>query len=294
MKFKSGFVTILGSPNAGKSTLLNTLLGEKIAAVSAKPQTTRTKVTGIITDDSSQIVLIDTPGIQQPKNKLGSYMKGVTEQNTMGADVLLYMIDTSKYNFNREIQAIKGFPQATIFLLLNKTDKIKKAEVLPIISEFSQVFDFKEIIPISAQKNEGTENLISCVKKHLPEGPKFFPDDIISDQPESQICAEFIREKMMRFLGDEVPYGTAVIIEKMEHSKARGLTSISAVIYCERQSHKAIIIGKDGLMLKKIATAARADIQRFLGEKVFLQLWVKVAHNWRNNAASLKSFNYVD
>lgn len=293
MSFKSGFVSIVGSPNAGKSTLLNALLGEKIAAVSPKPQTTRTQITGVVTDNETQIILLDTPGIQNPKNKLGSYMKTVTDQTATQADILIYMVDGSKYNFQKEADILKQIVQPIIFLVINKIDKIKKPDILHIISEFSAVKSFSEIIPVSAQKKEGVESLIGCIKSYLPPGPKFFPDDIITDQPERQICAELIREKMMRLLGEEIPYGTAVGIEEMSYDEKKALTMINAAIYCERKSHKGIIIGKNGEMLKKIGSQARHDLQRFLEGKVFLRLWVKVSENWRNNESQLKSFGYT-
>ncbi|MCK9479962.1 MAG: GTPase Era [Firmicutes bacterium] len=294
MNFKSGFVSIIGSPNVGKSTLLNALLNEKIAAVSPKPQTTRTKITGIVTDDEAQIIFLDTPGIQNPKNKLGSYMKNVTDQTAMQTDIVVYMIDGSKYNIQKETDVLQKISQPITFLLINKIDKIKKADILNIIAGFSAAKGFSEIIPISAQKKEGIENLLSCIKKYLPEGPKFFPDDMITDQPERQICAELIREKMMRLLGEEIPYGTAVVIDKLEYNEAKDITTINGTIYCERQSHKGIIIGKGGAMLKKIGSQSRADLQRFLDGKVFLQLWVKVLENWRNSAAQLKNFGYTE
>lgn len=294
MNYTSGFVTIIGSPNVGKSTLLNTLLGEKIAAVSPRPQTTRTKISGIITDANSQIVLLDTPGIQTPKNRLGNYMKNITDQTATQSDILIYMLDVSKYNFEKEMQKIETLKQATLFLVINKIDLIKKAQLLPIMSSFSETGKFNEIIPLSAKKQDGIDMLIDCLKRYLPQGPKFFPDDIISDQPERQICSELIREKMMRLLGDEIPYGTAVVIEKMEYNETKNLTSITSIIYCERQSHKSIIIGKDGAMLKKIGSLARSDIQKFLGARIFLQLWVKVSDNWRNSYSALKDFGYTD
>lgn len=292
MSFKSGFVCIAGRPNVGKSTLLNNILGEKIAAVSPKPQTTRTRITGVVTDGEAQLVFVDTPGIHKPKNKLGNFMVREASQSAGESDVVLYMIDASNFNAEKDREILSTISAPALFLVINKTDKVEKPEILPVIDEFSRIKDFAEIIPVSALRGEGTANLVSTIKKYLPEGPKFFPDDTLTDQPERQICSELIREKMMRLLNDEIPYGTAVVVEKMEFDEQKELTNVSAVIYCERDSHKAIIIGKGGAMLKKIGTDARSDIERFTGTKVFLQLWVKVKDNWRNSEAQLKNFGY--
>lgn len=294
MKYKSGFVSIVGRPNVGKSTLLNSILGEKIAAVSPKPQTTRTRIMGVVTDEDAQMVFLDTPGIHKPKNKLGKFMEKVAEQTTGEADVVLYMLDSTNYNIDTDSEILSSIKADNVFLIINKTDKVGKPDILPIISEFSKLKDFVEIIPVSALHKDGLELLAKSIKNYLPEGPKFFPDDTLTDQPERQICSELIREKMMRLLDDEIPYGTAVVVEKMKFDEAKQLTSISAVIYCERDSHKAIIIGKGGAMLKKIGSNARYDIERFTGTKVFLELWVKVKENWRNNEAQLKNFGYND
>lgn len=290
--YKSGFISIVGRPNVGKSTLLNKILGEKIAAVSPKPQTTRTQITGVLTGDDAQFVFIDTPGIHAPKNKLGKFMVKEAEQSTGEADVVLYMLDAENCNLEREASILERINAETVFLIINKIDKINKAQILPIISDFSKLKDFTEIIPISAMNGDGTAGLVEIIKKYLPEGPKFFPDDTLTDQPERQICSELIREKLMRVLNDEIPYGIAVVIESMKFDEKKELTSISATIYCERDSHKAIIIGKNGAMLKKIGTSARQDLQRFTQTKVFLELWVKVKENWRNSDMQLKNFGY--
>ncbi len=292
MGFKSGFVSIIGRPNAGKSTLLNALLNEKVAATSPKPQTTRSRIMGIVTDSEAQIVFLDTPGIHKPKNKLGEYMESVTNQSTSEADVLLYMTDASEFDIRRESEILGGIASPVIFLLINKIDKVQKQDILPVISGMSSVREFAEIIPISARNREGLDELLICTKKYLPDGPKFFPDDTLTDQPERSICAELIREKALHVLDDEVPYGIAVVTEKMTFNEQKNLTSIDAVIYCEKESHKAIIIGKGGAMLKKIGTAARFDLQRFTGTKVFLRLWVKVSENWRNNRRHLSDFGF--
>ena len=292
INYKSGFISIVGRPNVGKSTLLNKILGEKIAAVSPKPQTTRTQITGVLTGDDAQLIFIDTPGIHVPKNKLGKYMVKEAEQSTGEADVVLYMLDAENCNLEREAPILERINAETVFLIINKIDKINKAQILPIISDFSKLKDFTEIIPISAMNGDGTAALVEIIKKYLPDGPKFFPDDTLTDQPERQICSELIREKLMRVLNDEIPYGIAVVIESMKFDEKKELTSISATIYCERDSHKAIIIGKSGAMLKKIGTSARQDLQRFTQTKVFLELWVKVKENWRNSDMQLKNFGY--
>lgn len=291
--FKSGFISIMGRPNAGKSTLLNSILGEKIAAVSPKPQTTRTQITGVVTYDDAQLIFIDTPGLHKPKNKLGEFMVKEAKNSTGDADIVLYLISADNFNFEKEQEMINSVNCENLFLILNKTDKLEKAEeLLPVISKFSDMGIFNEIIPISALTGDGVEHLINTVKDYLQEGPMFFPDDTLTDQPEKQICAEFIREKLMKKLSDELPYGIAVAIEKMKYDEEKDLTSISANIYCERESHKAIIIGKKGEMLKKIGSMARYDIERFTRTRVFLELWVKVKDNWRNSEMMLKNFGY--
>mgnify|MGYP000921612993 CR=1 FL=1 len=229
MSYKSGFVSIVGRPNVGKSTMLNSILGEKVAAVSPKPQTTRTKIMGVSTDDEAQIVFLDTPGIHKPKNKLGKYMVKEATQTTGEADVVLYMLDASNYNLENDGEILETISAPAVFLIINKTDKVEKPDILPIIDEFSKLKTFAEIIPISAVKKEGLDVLITAIKKRLPEGPRFFPDDTLTDQPERQICSELIREKMMRHLDDEIPYGTAVVIEKMKLDEAKGLDRKSVV-----------------------------------------------------------------
>ena len=294
MSFKSGFISIIGRPNAGKSTLLNRILGEKIAAVSPKPQTTRTKIMGVVTDNDAQMIFLDTPGIHKPKNKLGKFMMKEIEQSSGEADIILYMTDAADFDIEREREILKTVKAQTVFLLINKTDAVEKQFLLPIIAQCSELRSFEHVIPISAKHGHGFDILMPKIKEYLPDGPKFFPDDTLTDQPEKQICSELIREKMMRLLSEEVPYGTAVVVEEMKYDEARDLTEISAVIHCERDSHKGIIIGKKGDMLKKIGTYARQDIERFTGTKVFLRLWVKVKENWRNNDFELKNFGYKD
>lgn len=290
--FKSGFISIAGKPNVGKSTLLNAFLGQKIAAVSPKPQTTRSQITGVVTNEESQLVFIDTPGIHEAKNKLGQYMNKEAFSGADGADIILYLVAADRCNPEAEAEIIKKISCENIILVINKTDAVEKQDILPLIASLSGLADFREIVPVSAKCGDGVDSLIKIIEGYLPEGPKFFPDDTLTDQPERQICAEFIREKMMRCLNNEIPYGTAVMIESMKYDEEKNLTSVEAVIYCERESHKAIIIGKKGEMLKKIGTNARYDIQKFTGTKVYLNLWVKVKENWRNSEVSLKNFGY--
>lgn len=292
--FKSGFISIMGRPNAGKSTLLNAVLGEKIAAVSSKPQTTRTQIMGVLTHDDCQFVFVDTPGIHKPKNKLGKFMMKEVEAGSDEADVVLYIVDASVFNFERETEVLDTIKSENIMLVINKTDKVEKENILPIIAQLSQHRNFIEIMPISALKKDGLDTLLDIIKEKLPEGPKFFPDDTLTDQPEKQIVAEFIREKLMRNLNDEIPFGIAVTTDLMKYDEEKDLTKITATIYCERDSHKAIIIGKKGEMLKKIGSQARHDLEKFTRSKVFLELWVKVKDNWRNSDMMLKNFGYKE
>ncbi len=292
--FKSGFISIMGRPNAGKSTLLNAVLGEKIAAVSSKPQTTRTQIMGVLTHDDCQFVFVDTPGIHKPKNKLGKFMMKEVAAGSDEADVVLYIVDAAVFNFERETEVLDTIKSDNIILVINKTDKVEKETILPIIAQLSEHRKFIEIMPISALKKDGLETLLEIIKEKLPEGPKFFPDDTLTDQPEKQIAAEFIREKLMRNLNDEIPFGIAVTTDLMKYDEEKDLTKISATIYCERDSHKAIIIGKKGEMLKKIGSQARYDLEKFTHSKVFLELWVKVKDNWRNSDMMLKNFGYKE
>lgn len=282
---KSGFVAITGRPNAGKSTLLNKIVGEKVAIVSRKPQTTRTKILGVHTEKDAQLVLIDTPGIHKPHNKLGQRMEKYIYSATRDIDVLVYVVDCniSDRELELEKQALTGLKQSEVpvVLAVNKIDTVPRLNLLPVLDKLKSIYDFAEIIPISAQKDNNVDRLISVLIGFLDEGPKFFPDGSITDQPERQIVAEFIREKTLRLLNKEVPHGIAVEIESMKQ-KQSGTYEILAAIYCEKQSHKGIIIGKGGEKLKDIGRQARQDIERFLGEKVYLELWVKVKENWRN------------
>ncbi len=292
---KSGFVAICGRPNAGKSTLLNHLVGEKVAIVSNKPQTTRTKILGVHSEEDLQLVLIDTPGIHKPHNKLGQRMEKYIYTATRDVDVLIYVVDCNIKPEEREAEkaALSGLKTADIpvILAVNKIDTKKRPELLPILNDLQSIYDFADIVPISAQKSENLDELTARLKELLPEGPRFFPDDVITDQPERQIAAEFIREKTLRLLNREVPHGIAVEIERMQQKK-NGTYEILAAIYCEKQSHKGIIIGKGGEKLKQIGSRAREDLERFLDAKVYLELWVRVKEDWRNKESFMTDIGF--
>ena len=282
---KSGFIAITGRPNAGKSTLLNHLVGEKVAIVSNKPQTTRTKILGVYTKPDLQMVLIDTPGIHKPHNKLGQRMEKYIYTATQDIDVLIYVVDCNIKPQDLELEqaALTGLrtSDVPVILAVNKIDTVERLQLLPVLDSLKDLYPFAAIVPISAQKGNNLDDLIATIENYLEEGPKFFPDDVITDQPERQIVSEFIREKTLRLLNKEIPHGIAVEIERMK-LKDSGTYEILAAIYCERQSHKGIIIGKGGEKLKQIGKLARADIERFLGTKVYLELWVRVKEDWRN------------
>lgn len=282
---KSGFIAIVGRPNAGKSTLLNKIVGEKVAIVSNKPQTTRTKILGVYTEEDLQIVLIDTPGIHKPHNKLGQRMEKYIYTATQDIDALIYVVDCNikPEEIDAEKEALAGLKTADIpvILAVNKIDTKEKLELLPILDKLKDLYNFTAIVPVSAQKGNNLPSLFEKLKECLNEGPKFFPDDVITDQPERQIVSEFIREKTLRLLNKEVPHGIAVEIERMK-KRPNGTYEILAAIYCERQSHKGIIIGKGGEKLKHIGQLARIDIEKFLDSKVYLELWVRVKEDWRN------------
>lgn len=292
---KSGFIAITGRPNAGKSTLLNHIVGEKVAIVSSKPQTTRTKILGVKTGEDYQLVLIDTPGIHKPHNKLGKRMEKYIYTATQDIDALIYVIDCNIKDSEIELEreALAGLKTADIpvVLAVNKIDTIPRLQLLPVLDKLKGLYDFSDIVPISAQKGQNLDALFERLKDFLPEGPKFFPDDTITDQPERQIVSEFIREKALRLLNKEIPHGIAVEIEKMQQ-KNNGTYEILAAIYCERQSHKGIIIGKGGEKLKQIGSQARADIERFLSTKVYLELWVRVKDDWRNRESFITDIGF--
>ena len=291
--YKAGFVSIIGRPNVGKSTLMNYIIGQKIAITSNKPQTTRNRIRTVYTCDRGQIVFVDTPGIHKSKNKLGDYMVSVARKSIVDVDAVIWIVEPTTYIGAGELSIIEELKKAkdvAVFLVINKMDTIKKDEVLSVIDTYSKQMEFAEIIPVSAKTGKGVKELIDCLLDYLPEGDAFFDEDTITDQPERQIVAELIREKALWCLEDEIPHGIAVTIESMNFDKK--LCSIDATIVCERESHKGIIIGKGGSMLKKIGSLARPDIEDMLEMKVFLQLWVKVRKDWRDSDLLMKNYGY--
>ena len=292
-KIKSGFAAIIGMPNVGKSTLLNTLVGQKIAIISDKPQTTRNKILAIYNDDESQIVFTDTPGIHKPHNQLGEVMVKAAKDSMSDMDVLVMVVDATRPIQETERTIAENIKKlgARSILVMNKVDITKKDALLPLIADYSNLNEFDAIVPVSAKTADGVELLINEIKQNLPEGPQYYYEDMVTDQPEKQIAAEIIREKMLWLLDKEVPHGIAIEIEKMQEKEK--ITAINAVIYCEKDSHKGIIIGKNGEMLKKIGTLARPDIEKMLDKKVYLELWVRVKKDWRNNNYLLKNFGFV-
>ncbi len=294
MSYKSGFVTIIGRPNVGKSTLLNYVIGEKISIISNKPQTTRNKIQCVYTEDDFQIVFLDTPGIHKPKNKLGEFMVGAAKNTLDEVDVIVWLVDESteigpgdKYILNH-IQTIST-PK---ILVVNKIDLLTNNQVDDIVRKYDKLDVFEEIIPISATKGKNVKTFINSIRKKLPNGPQYFPEDMITDQPERLIIGEIIREKALHYLEQEVPHGVAVGIDMIKNRENKDIVDINATIYCERESHKGIIIGKKGRKLKGIGKSARIDIERLLGSKVYLDLWVKVSKNWRDKENMLKRMGY--
>lgn len=290
---KSAMVTIVGRPNVGKSTLLNQLVGEKIAIVSNKPQTTRNRICAVLNRDDTQFVFVDTPGFHKPRTKLGDYMVNVVNESVSDVDAILLLVEPVANIGAQEEQLIAQIKatSAPAILVINKIDTVEKAELLAIISAYAQVHDFNAVIPISAKSGEGVEELLAEISQYAPEGPQLFPDDMITDQPDRQIIAEIIREKLLWCLEREIPHGTAVEITKFSQ-RDNGIIDIDATIYCEKASHKGILIGKNGEMLKKINTMARNDCERYMGEKVFLQTWIKVKENWRDSDFLIRNFGY--
>lgn len=289
---KSGFVTLIGRPNVGKSTLMNKLIGQKIAITSNKPQTTRNRIQTVYTDKRGQIVFLDTPGIHKSKNKLGDYMVGVAERTLNEVDIAVWLVEPTDYIGAGERHIIEQLNKAKcpVFLVINKTDTVKKEELLPFIDNYRKQVDFSEVVPVSALKGDNVEVLLEQLFKYLPYGQPFYDEDTVTDQPMRQIAAELIREKILRTLSDEIPHGVAVTIESFK--ERGGLYDIEATIYCERDSHKGIIIGKGGAMLKKIGSLARPEIEDLLEAQVNLQLWVKVKKDWRDSDFLLKNFGY--
>lgn len=290
--YKAGFATLIGRPNVGKSTLMNKLIGQKIAITSNKPQTTRNRIQTVYTSDEGQIVFLDTPGIHKAKSKLGNYMVGVAERTLSEVDVVLWLVEPTNYIGAGEQHIIEQLKKVKtpVILVINKIDTVKKEEILTFIDTYRKELDFAEIVPVSALKGDNTDTLIQCIMKYLPYGPAFYDEDTITDQPMRQIVAELIREKALRCLDEEIPHGVAVSVESMKYRK--NICDIEATIVCERDSHKGIIIGKGGSMLKKIGSTARPDIEDLLEMQVNLQLWVKVKKDWRDSDFLLKNFGY--
>lgn len=289
--FHSGFVTIVGRPNVGKSSLMNRMIGEKIAIVSARPQTTRSRIMGVLTAPGHQIVFLDTPGIHDPRTRLGEYMMHSVKDAMDGMDAVLVILDVTHITpGDLEIAETMKAKKVPAVLALNKIDLVSPEQILSATAKAAEI-GYDEIIPVSAKTGNGVEDLISCLQKHLPAGPKYFPDDMITDQPERVLCAEIIREKALRHLRDEVPHGIGVEIMKIE-TLSDHLTELNATVYCEREAHKGIIIGKHGAMLQTIGTEARMDIEKLLDTHVNLKLWVKIRPDWRNNASDLKNLGY--
>ena len=293
--FKSGFVTLIGRPNVGKSTLMNHLIGQKIAITSKKPQTTRNRIQTVYTDmERGQIVFLDTPGIHQAKNKLGEYMVNVAERTLGEVDVILWLVEPSNFIGAGEQHIIEQLKKVTtpVILIINKVDTVDKEKVIEYIDTYRKVYDFAEIIPVSALRAQNLPAVIDMIFKYLPYGPQFYDEDTITDQPERAIVAELIREKALHALDEEIPHGIAVYIDQMKQRKGQDFFDIDATIVCERDSHKGIIIGKGGAMLKKIGSNARYEIERMLDAKVNLKLWVKVKKDWRDSDFMMKNFGY--
>lgn len=293
-KFKSGFVTIIGRPNVGKSTLMNHLIGQKIAITSNKAQTTRNRIQTVYTCEQGQIIFLDTPGINQAKNKLGEYMLNAVDTALSEMDVVLWLVEPTTYIGRGEQAIIERLKKVhtPVLLIINKIDTVEKEAVEQAVKTYQEAYAFDAIIPVSALRNRNTEEVLHKILKYLPEGPQYYDEDTITDQPERQIMAEIIREKALRCLEHEIPHGIAVVIERMKDRPDGNIVDIDATIICERDSHKGIIIGKQGVMLKKIGTQARVDMEKLLDTKVNLKLWVKVKKDWRDSEYLLKNFGY--
>ena len=295
-KFKSGFVALIGRPNVGKSTLMNQIIGQKIAITSKKPQTTRNKIQTVYTCDEGQIVFLDTPGIHKAKNKLGEYMVNVAEKTLKEVDVIMWLVEPDTFigageqHIAEQLKDIK----VPVILVINKIDSVDKEEILKFIDAYRKILDFDEIIPASALRGNNVDTVVDQIFKYLPEGPMYYDEDTVTDQPMRQIVAELIREKALHALDEEIPHGIAVTIEKMKKRQNKDIYDIEATIICERDSHKGIIIGKKGSMLKKIGTNARYEIEQQLDMKVNLQIWVKVRKDWRDSELLMKNYGYKD
>lgn len=291
---KSGFVTLVGRPNVGKSTLMNCLIGQKIAITSNKPQTTRNRIQTVYTSEEGQIIFVDTPGLHKAKNKLGEYMVKAAERTFDEVDVILWLVEADEKigPGDRHIAEQLSKVRAPVILVINKIDMVKKEQLLPVISNYDQLCHPAEIVPVCARNGENTDTLVEVIFGYLKEGPQFYDEDVVTDQPMRQIAAEIIREKALHSLNEEIPHGIAVTIEKMKKRPKGKITDIEAVIICEKDSHKGIIIGKGGSMLKKIGSTARYELEEMLEGKVNLKLWVKVRKEWRDSELLLKNYGY--
>lgn len=291
---KSGFISIVGRPNVGKSTLINKLVGQKVAIVSQRPQTTRNRIIAILNKEDTQMIFMDTPGFHSPKTRLGEYMASVVNESVSDVDSVLFVVEPNEEPSANEIAMANKLKDRSIpvILVINKIDTIEKPKILRTMAAYAQLMEFDSIVPLSAKNGQGLDILLERIKTNIPDGPEFYPQDMITDQPERAIVAEIVREKMLRLLSDEVPHGIAVAIESMDESDPE-IIKIGACIYCEKESHKGIIIGKNGKMIKKIGTYAREDIEKLLECKVFLDVFVKVDAGWRNKAVSLRELGYT-
>lgn len=292
---KTAMITICGRPNVGKSTLTNALVGEKIAIVSNKPQTTRNRISAVVNRGDTQFVIIDTPGFHKPRTRLGDYMVNVVKESVADVDAVMLLVEPIANIGRQEEELIARIKETGVpaILVINKIDTVEKTELLEVMALYSAAHDFDAIIPMSAKNGEGIDELLVELEKYAQEGPQLFPDDMICDQPEKQICAELVREKLLLCLDKEIPHGTAVEVTRFSE-RDNGIIDLDVTIYCEKASHKGIIIGKQGTMLKKIGELARADIEAFMGTKVFLQTWVKVKENWRDSTAQLRNFGFTE
>ena len=292
---KTAMITICGRPNVGKSTLTNALVGEKIAIVSNKPQTTRNRISAVVNRGDTQFVIIDTPGFHKPRTRLGDYMVNVVKESVADVDAVMLLVEPIANIGRQEEELIARIKETGVpaILVINKIDTVEKTELLEVMALYSAAHDFDAIIPMSAKNGEGIDELLAELEKYTQEGPQLFPDDMICDQPEKQICAELVREKLLLCLDKEIPHGTAVEVTRFSE-RENGIIDLDVTIYCEKASHKGIIIGKQGAMLKKIGELARADIEAFMGTKVFLQTWVKVKENWRDSTAQLRNFGFTE
>lgn len=292
---KTAMITICGRPNVGKSTLTNALVGEKIAIVSNKPQTTRNRISAVVNRGDTQFVIIDTPGFHKPRTRLGDYMVNVVKESVADVDAVMLLVEPIANIGRQEEELIARINETGVsaILVINKIDTVEKTELLEVMALYSAAHDFDAIIPMSAKNGEGIDELLAELEKYAQAGPQLFPDDMICDQPEKQICAELVREKLLLCLDKEIPHGTAVEVTRFSE-RENGIIDLDVTIYCEKASHKGIIIGKQGAMLKKIGELARADIEAFMGTKVFLQTWVKVKENWRDSTAQLRNFGFTE